>query len=82
MLKCTGKKTNDSSLVQHKLKYSHQLDTDLDQAHTITVKQVRPLVETKRTVSAYRINLISLKKTKKRDIWRQIRFEFPYKYFR
>lgn len=57
MLKCTGKNTNDPSLVQHKLKYSHQLDANLDQAHPITVKPVRHLV------GAYRVNLISIKKT-------------------
>lgn len=49
MLKCTAKKTNAPLLVQHKLKYSHQLNTDLD--HSITVNRVRPLVETTGTVS-------------------------------
>lgn len=51
MLKCTGKKTNAPLLTQDKLKYSHQQDTDLVQAHSITVNQVRPLVETTGTAS-------------------------------
>jgi len=50
-VKCTAKKTNDPLLIQDKLKYSHQQDTDLVQAHSITVNPVRPLVET--TGTAY-----------------------------
>jgi len=60
-VKSTAKKTNDPLLIQDKLKYSHQQDTDLVQAHSITVNQVRPLVETTGTASV--MNLYTRERT-------------------